>query len=194
MKQAVAALSEKGPNRPLYMRQVRQALRVADPSFDERRYGFRSTLDLLHESQRQGLLRLQRDHKGIWRIFPVLPSAALPGAGEQPAAGPAFPADGGISEPMVQELAPEATFETPSAAPESFAAYETFSSEVAAPPIEEVPAPEVTSPEASLFAAVEDSTPSAAARKGRRPRAVSTSAKSGQRRTTARRKPKKTED
>ena len=194
MKQAVAALSEKGPNRPLYMRQVRQALRVADPSFDERRYGFRSTLDLLHEGQRHGLLRLQRDHKGIWRIFPVLPSAALPGAGEQPAAGPALPADGGISEPMVQELAPEATFETPSAVPESFvAAYETSSGEVAAPTIEEAATLEVSSPGVPL-PTIEGVAPPTPARKGRRPRAVSTSARSGQRRTTARRKPKKRED
>ena len=194
LKQAVAALSEKGPNRPLYMRQVRQALRVADPSFDERRYGFRSTLDLLHEGQRHGLLRLQRDHKGIWRIFPVLPSAALPGAGEQPAAGPALPADGGISEPMVQELAPEATFETPSAVPESFvAAYKTSSGEVAAPTIEEAATLEVSSPGVPL-PTIEGVAPPTPARKGRRPRAVSTSARSGQRRTTARRKPKKRED
>ena len=194
LKQAVAALSEKGPNRPLYMRQVRQALRVADPSFDERRYGFRSTLDLLHEGQRHGLLRLQRDHKGVWRIFPVLPSAALPGAGEQPAAGPALPADGGISEPMVQELAPEATFETPSAVPESFvAAYETSSGEVAAPTIEEAATLEVSSPGVPL-PTIEGVAPPTPARKGRRPRAVSTSARSGQRRTTARRKPKKRED
>jgi len=146
---------------------------------------------VLHEGQRHGLLRLQRDHKGVWRIFPVLPSAAHLLEGEQPAAGPALPADGGISEPMVQELAPEATFETPSAVPESFAAYETFSSEVAAPTIEEAATLEVSSPGVPL-PTIEGVAPPTPARKGRRPRAVSTSARSGQRRTTARRKPKKT--
>jgi hypothetical protein len=192
LKQAVAALSEKGPNRPLYMRQVRQALRVADPSFDERRYGFRSTLDLLHDGQRHGLLRLQRDHKGVWRIFPVLASAALPGAEEQPAAGPALPEEGGILEPPMQEQVPEAPFETPSAAPESFvAAYETSSGEVSLPTTEEVATLELTSPEVPLSTS-EGVAPSTPARRGRRPRAASTSGRSSQRRTPTRRKPKKT--
>ncbi|MGH9454189.1 MAG: hypothetical protein ACRD2O_09510, partial [Terriglobia bacterium] len=33
------------------------------------RYGLRGTLDLLHHAQREGWVRLQRDHKGIWRVF-----------------------------------------------------------------------------------------------------------------------------
>ncbi len=79
LKQGVAAASEKSPNRPLYMRQVRQGMRMADPNFDERRYGFRGILDLLHQAQREGLIRLQRDHKGVWRIFPlVAPAPSIP--------------------------------------------------------------------------------------------------------------------
>ncbi len=78
LKQAVAAAGEKAPNRPLYMRHVRQALRAVDKNFDERQYGFRGFLDLLHEGQREGWLRLQRDRKGVWRVFPIVGSAEVP--------------------------------------------------------------------------------------------------------------------
>jgi uncharacterized protein (TIGR00288 family) len=71
LRQALAAASQKGPNRPLYMRQIRQALKSLDPAFDEHRYGLRGTLDLLHHAQREGWVRLQRDHKGVWRVFCV---------------------------------------------------------------------------------------------------------------------------
>ena len=76
LKQALAAAHAKSPNRPLYMRQVRQALRALDKEFDERRYGFRGFLDLLHQAQRESSLHLQRDRKGVWRIFPSSPAAA----------------------------------------------------------------------------------------------------------------------
>ncbi len=78
LKQALAAAAEKSPGRPLYLRQLRQRLRAIDPKFDEQRYGFRGTLDLLHHAQREGLVRLQRDHKGIWRIHPQLAAGAEP--------------------------------------------------------------------------------------------------------------------
>ena len=78
LKQAVAAAGEKAPNRPLYMRHVRQALRAVDKNFDERQYGFRGFLDLLHEGQREGWLRLQRDRKGVWRVFPIVATAEAP--------------------------------------------------------------------------------------------------------------------
>ncbi len=81
LKRGVMAASEKSPNRPLYMRQVRQGMRTADPNFDERKYGFRGILDLLHQAQREGLIRLQRDHKGVWRIVPLAaPSPSIPAA------------------------------------------------------------------------------------------------------------------
>jgi len=176
------------PNRPLYMRQVRQALRAADGSFDERRYGFRSTLDFLHEGQRQGVLRLQRDHKGVWRIFPLLTPPAEPAAADQPAAPPALPADAGDLEPM----APEVALEPLSAVPESLAATEAVPGEVPAPTIEEVAMPEAPVPEAPLSAAVGELPPPAPARKGRKPRAASPSGRSTQRRKPTRRKPRKT--
>lgn len=90
LRQAVAAAVEKAPNRPLYMRQIRQGLRSVDASFDERRFGFRGILDLLHQAQREGWLRLQRDRKGVWRIFSVAqpaPAAAAPAGSVPPVEG-----------------------------------------------------------------------------------------------------------
>jgi uncharacterized LabA/DUF88 family protein len=55
---------------PMYVRNVRQALRMADPSFDERRFGFGGLMDLLRACQRDGLLRLERDRRGALRVFP----------------------------------------------------------------------------------------------------------------------------
>ena len=88
LRQALTSASEKSPNRPLYMRHIRQALRAVDRNFDERRAGFHGILDLLHQAQREGWLRLQRDRKGVWRIFPVSPAAptlAEPAAATVPA-------------------------------------------------------------------------------------------------------------
>ncbi|HTV54114.1 MAG TPA: NYN domain-containing protein [Terriglobia bacterium] len=71
LKKAVAEALEKSPGRPLYLRQIRQRMRAIDPNFDERRYGYRGTLDLLHHAQREGWLKVMRDHKGVWRVHPV---------------------------------------------------------------------------------------------------------------------------
>jgi uncharacterized LabA/DUF88 family protein len=71
LKKAVAESMEKAPGRPLYLRQIRQRLRALEPNFDERRYGYRGTLDLLHQAQREGWLKVMRDHKGVWRVHPV---------------------------------------------------------------------------------------------------------------------------
>ena len=77
LRQALPLHFEKAPNRPLYLRQIRQLLRAAGSSIDERS-GFRGLLDLLHQAQREGWLRLHRDRKGVWRAFPAgsLTSAA----------------------------------------------------------------------------------------------------------------------
>ncbi|HEV2176239.1 MAG TPA: NYN domain-containing protein [Terriglobia bacterium] len=89
VRQAMTAATEKSPNRPLYLRHIRQALRTVDKAFDERRAGFHGILDLLHQAQREGLARLQRDRKGVWRIFPASAAGAAPAgvpAGEEAAA------------------------------------------------------------------------------------------------------------
>jgi len=64
-------------------------MRSADGRFDERQGGFRGLLDLLHQAQREGRLRLHRDRKGIWRIFPTsteaVPAPVAPELVPQPA-------------------------------------------------------------------------------------------------------------
>jgi uncharacterized protein (TIGR00288 family) len=156
LKQAVAAAGEKAPNRPLYMRHVRQALRAVDKNFDERRYGFRGFLDLLHEGQREGWLRLQRDRKGVWRVFPIVTSAAA-AAEASPVAepeeavgteaavelemGPVAPGPEPITEAIEEPelVTPEVDWSEPGPAMEEDVAVET------PPPAEpETPAPRKT--------------------------------------------------
>ncbi len=82
LRRALADAGQKAPSKPLYLRQISQALRPAGADYDSRRQGFRAILDLLHQAQREGLLRLHRDHKGTWRVFPLTASAATaPGVG-----------------------------------------------------------------------------------------------------------------
>ncbi len=78
MRQAVEAGAERSPGRPLYIRQIRGRLRALDSNFDERQYGYRGTLDLLHAAQREGWLKLQRDHNGAWRIYASVPTSSRP--------------------------------------------------------------------------------------------------------------------
>jgi hypothetical protein len=84
---------------PMYVRNVKQLLRAADSSFDERRYGFGGILDLLRASQRDSLLRLERDRQGVLRVFQ---GAAL----QRPAAVPQT-LEPPVEEPGV-EAAPQA--------------------------------------------------------------------------------------
>jgi hypothetical protein len=165
LKKALASLAEKGPSRPIYLRQVRQAMRSADGRFDERQAGFRGLLDLLHQAQREGWLRLHRDRKGIWRIFPTS-TEAVPA----PAAAEAVP-----------ELAVAAEAET--APPETDVLWEAVASPdettvleppPAAPPPSEQPAPVEAAPE----------------KKARKLRPAKRSPGRLERKTTSRRKPK----
>ena len=55
---------------PMYVRNVKQVLRQANGSFDERAYGFAGLMDLLRACQRDGVLRLERDRRGALRVFP----------------------------------------------------------------------------------------------------------------------------
>jgi uncharacterized LabA/DUF88 family protein len=56
---------------PMYIRNVKQVIKAADPSFDERRYGFGGILDFLRSCQREGLFRLERDRNGGLRVYPA---------------------------------------------------------------------------------------------------------------------------
>jgi uncharacterized LabA/DUF88 family protein len=62
--------AQNPPRWPMYIRQAKQFLRNVDTSFDERKYGFASLVDLLRACQREGLFRIERDRQGVMRLFP----------------------------------------------------------------------------------------------------------------------------
>jgi len=187
LKPAVAAAAEKAPHRPLYMRQIRQALRSVVKDFDERRYGFRGILDLLYHAQREGIVRLQRDRKGVLRIFPI--SGTLP--------SPAFSAPTSVAgteaaSPITTESAPPEASITesipqpqPVELPEPEAARET-SLEEQAPALSQEELAEVA-PSVVEQAAAEEAQPQ---RRGRRPRSAKSLAKSSSRASSGRHKTK----
>jgi uncharacterized protein (TIGR00288 family) len=184
LKQAVAAATEKAPNRPLYMRQIRQALRAIDANFDERRLGFRGILDLLHQAQRESLLRLQRDRKGVWRIFPISGPAAAPVAPPPSAPEPVTEV---VPEPA--EAAPETALQAEATASTDFWESPDVMTADANPPIEEAPPVETIPVEAAPApAAAEESADAGAGRKTRRSRTGKNAARSSTRRTSSRRK------
>lgn len=174
LRQALASAAEKAPGRPLYLRQVRQRLRALESDFDERNYGYRGTLDLLHAGQREGWMKLQRDHKGIWRIYPTAlqPGATAEAETAEAAELVAETVETGISLPPVAVETAEGA-QTLDAAESLDQGASTVEPAAAAPP----------------DAAAEEAPEPAAARKTRKPRAARGSSK------TSRRKPrKKTEE
>jgi uncharacterized LabA/DUF88 family protein len=58
------------PHWPMYLRNVKQFIKNASPTFDEHRYGFHSFLEAVRSAQRVGLFRLERNRQGILRVFP----------------------------------------------------------------------------------------------------------------------------
>jgi len=168
LKQTMAEAAEKSPSRPFYLRQISQLLRAAGKEFDARHHGFRGILDLLHQAQREGWLKLYRDRKGVWRIFPV-PLTAEGAPAPTPVAAPVPEAPAADSVPVEVGVSWEET------AP---AAEETAAEAV---PAEQAP---------SLVVEEAAPTPPAAERKARKPRAAKASSKSGPRKATSRRKPK----
>jgi uncharacterized LabA/DUF88 family protein len=80
---AIRAMFEAAPDTlrwPMYVRNVKQYARSIDATFDERRYGFAGILDLLRACQREGIFRLERDRKGVLRIFPGVLIQRMPAA------------------------------------------------------------------------------------------------------------------
>jgi uncharacterized LabA/DUF88 family protein len=176
LRQALVGHFEKTPNRPLYLRQIRQVLRAAGSSVDERS-GFRGLLDLLHQAQREGWLRLHRDRKGVWRVFP---------AGPAPAVTAAIPAEVEVEAEVAAEVAVEAPLELES---ELLMPVETDVNWEAEAIPEEIPEPEEPPPPAVVEEAVPvvEPTPQPKPRKTRAPKA---GAKSGKRKASTRRKAK----
>ena len=173
LMQAVNAAAEKAPNRPIYLRHIRQGLRAIDPSTDERHYDFRAILNLLHRAQREGLVRLQRDRKGVWRIFPAAKTAAAPHA----------------STPSTEPVAERAESALEFTPPEADVTWDE-----PAPPVEEVMA-EGSIPEEAPRPTIEEAAAvsSTLGRKPRRPRARR-GTKGGARRVSPRRKTKEPSD
>jgi uncharacterized LabA/DUF88 family protein len=62
--------AQNPPRWPMYIRQAKQFLRNVDATFDERRFGFASLVDLMRACQRENLFRIERDRQGVMRIFP----------------------------------------------------------------------------------------------------------------------------
>ena len=57
------------PHWPMYLRNVRQYVKNAAPTYDERRFGFANFLEAVRAAGRFGLFRLERNRQGILRIF-----------------------------------------------------------------------------------------------------------------------------
>ena len=61
--------AQQPPRWPMYIRQAKQFLRNVDSSFDERKFGFASIVDLLRACSREGLFKIERDRQGVMRLF-----------------------------------------------------------------------------------------------------------------------------
>ena len=86
----------------MYVRNVKQVLRQANGSFDERTYGFAGLMDLLRACQRDGVLRLERDRRGALRVFP---GSQISAAAGEAATGPKV-VEGEVDEQIAGSPAP----------------------------------------------------------------------------------------
>jgi len=57
------------PRWPMYVRQAKQFLKARIDGFDERKYGFASVVDVLRAAAKDGVLKLERDRHGAFRVF-----------------------------------------------------------------------------------------------------------------------------
>ena len=79
MQQAFANATPP-PRWPMYVRQAKQFLKTKIENFDERKYGFASVVDLLRAAAKDGVLKLERDRHGAFRVFagPKMTMAFVP--------------------------------------------------------------------------------------------------------------------
>ncbi len=108
--------SNIAPHWPMYLRNVKQFIKNAAPTFDEHRYGFHSFLEIVRAAQRSGVFRLERNRQGILRVFPgnqLSQQPRLPKPmDEGPIESPAIPFD-------VEEQAPAQEIEAQPAFPDT---------------------------------------------------------------------------
>jgi uncharacterized LabA/DUF88 family protein len=90
------------PRWPMYIRQAKQFLRNIDSTFDERKFGFASLVDLLRACQREGLFRIERDRQGVMRVFP----GNIMQAADRPEAVSDDDNRGNVAEPQPIDEAP----------------------------------------------------------------------------------------
>jgi len=67
--QQAFANATPSPRWPMYVRQAKQFLKTRIENFDERKYGFASVVDLLRAAAKDGVLKLERDRHGAFRVF-----------------------------------------------------------------------------------------------------------------------------
>lgn len=191
LRRALEQASEKSPGRPLYLRQVRQLMRAVDARYDERQGGFRGMLDLLHQAQREGLLRLHRDRRGTWRAFPAAATTLTETKDQSaPEAGMIPQPEPEVDEALLAEIAADGIME-----PEIPVEPEVSLEEVMQEPLEEEPIEEEPIEDVRLASEpVEAPPPPPVAeephRKPKRARAKTPPKHGSRRRTSGRRKSK----
>lgn len=144
--------SRIAPHWPMYLRNVKQFIKNASPTFDEHRYGFHSFLEAVRSAQRAGLFRLERNRQGILRVYPgnQISQAQRPGmprVDDAAGAQPVVPYDVENDPTLRQHLGPppaveetEETEDTAEPVMEVSAQVEESVIEETAPPVEEAPA------------------------------------------------------
>jgi uncharacterized protein (TIGR00288 family) len=83
LRKAVASLQGSRPGKPTYVRHMAQALRGVEAEFDEQRFGFRTLTELMHQGEREGIVKMIRDRQGAWRVSPA--TGSFDGEGSAPA-------------------------------------------------------------------------------------------------------------
>jgi uncharacterized LabA/DUF88 family protein len=135
------------PHWPMYLRNVKQFIKNASPTFDEHRYGFHSFLEAVRSAQRAGLFRLERNRQGILRVYPgnLISQMQRPGMPRSEDAAsaqqPVIPYDVENDPTLQQHFAEQSPgVEAPEPVIEVQAQVEETVIEEAAPPAEEAPA------------------------------------------------------
>jgi uncharacterized LabA/DUF88 family protein len=133
MRQFLKHMGPK-PHWPMYLRSFKHFLRSADPSFDERRYGFSSIRDLARQAQREGLLRIVRNRQGVLRLYPGDKFPQAPS--EAPPVEEVAPAE---TVPASEALEPVAVDAPSASEPQADASAEALQESPAEVPAQELP-------------------------------------------------------